>query len=211
MADGSIVVLALPHLAAGLGTTVEGAAAVIAVYTGVLAAALPLASRARRRVHPGLLGASGLALFAAGSLGCALAGSLAGMLTMRGVQGAGGAVAIATAAAMLRADEQRDTAWSTIAIVGAAAGPAPGGAVTQAFAGPAICVARVPIARAAAAGCAGAAESPSRDAPAVTARPEPGRRSATVALAPVSASLTAVLFLLVFVMIAGWSVEPLAA
>jgi MFS family permease len=211
MADGSIVVLALPDLAASLRTTVEGAAAVIAVYTGVLAAALPLAAHARRRVHPGFLGAAGLALFAAGSLGCALAGSLAVMLTMRGVQGAGGAVAIATAAAMLRADARRDAAWSTIAIAGAAAGPALGGTLTQAFDWHAIFVAQVPIALAAAVGCAWAAESHSLDAPGETARPEPGRRSAVVALALVSASLTAVLFLLVFVLIAGWSVEPLAA
>ena len=69
MADGSIVVLALPDLAASLRTTVAGAAAVIGVYTGVLAAALPLAAHARRRVHPGFLGAGGLALFAAGWLG----------------------------------------------------------------------------------------------------------------------------------------------
>ena len=101
------------------------------------------------------------------------------MLTMRGVQGAGGAVAIATAAAMLRADERRDAAWSTIAIAGAAAGPALGGALTQAFDWHAIFVAQVPIALAAAAGCALAAESHSLDAPAATARPEPhgARRS----------------------------------
>src|SRR4051812_39240010 len=133
MADGSIVVLALPDLAAGLGTTVEGAAAVIAVYTGVLALVLPLAWGARRRIDPAWLGAGGLALFAAGSLGCALAGSLGVMLTMRGVQGAGGAFAIATAAWLLRADAGPGRTWSTIAIAGAAAGPALGGALTQAF------------------------------------------------------------------------------
>src|SRR4051812_38278719 len=94
LADGSIVVLALPDLAASLDSTVEGAAAVIAVYTGMLALALPLAWAARRRLDPAGLGTGGLVLFAAGSLGCALSDSLGSMLVMRGVQGAGGALAI---------------------------------------------------------------------------------------------------------------------
>jgi MFS family permease len=212
LADGSIVVLALPDLAAGLRTTAEGAAAVIAVYTGALALALPLAARVRRSVDPGWFGAGGLALFAAGSLGCALAGSLALMLVMRAVQGAGGAAAIATAAWLLRADEDRGRTWSTIAIAGTAAGPALGGALTQAFDWHAIFIAQVPLALAGAAGCVSlhfAGAVPAAAPPVTrTGRSDP---AAVIALALCSAALTAVLFLLVFVLIAGWSVEPLAA
>ena len=48
LADGSIVTLALPEILQDLDTTVEGVAAVIGVYTVVLAAArLPLERRAR--------------------------------------------------------------------------------------------------------------------------------------------------------------------
>jgi MFS family permease len=206
LADGSIVVLALPDLAASLDATVEGAAAVIAVYTGVIALTLPLAWAARRRLDPAGLGAGGLLIFAAGSLGCALAGSLGTMLVMRGVQGAGGALAIATAAWMLRADAGGGT-WAAIAIAGAAAGPALGGALTQAFDWHAIFVAQIPVAVLAAVACGW----PGRAAAAHTMTPARGGVAVDVALGLVSAALTAVLFLLVFVMIAGWSVEPLAA
>ncbi len=216
LADGSIVVLALPGLAASLDTTVEGAAAVIAVYTGVLAAALPFAWAARRRVHPARLGAGGLALLAAASLGCALAGSLAVMLALRGVQGAGGALAVAAGAWALRAGSARDRAWSAVAIAGAAAGPALGGALTQAFDWRAIFVAQAPLALAAAAGCARASVlEPGAREPAQPKRgaigAAPGGIGAALALGLVSAALTAVLFVLVFVLVAGWSVEPLAA
>jgi MFS family permease len=204
LADGSIVVLALPDLAASLDATVEGAAAVIAVYTGVIALALPLAWAARRRLDPAGLGAGGLVIFAAGSVGCVLSGSLGTMLVMRGVQGAGGALAISTAAWMLRADGGGRT-WGAIALAGAAAGPALGGALTQAFDWHAIFVAQVPVAVLAAGACVGAHWS---GLPAAARR---GEVAASIALGLVSAALTAVLFLLVFVMIAGWSVEPLAA
>jgi hypothetical protein len=123
---------------------------------------------------------------------------------MRGVQGAGGALAISTAAWMLRADAGGRT-WAAIALAGAAAGPALGGALTQAFDWHAIFVAQVPVAVLAAGACVGAHWS---GLPGAVGR---GSVAASIALGLVSAALTAVLFLLVFVMIAGWSVEPLAA
>ena len=49
LADASIVTLALPELLQALETSVEGVAAVIAVYTAVLALALLPAQTARRR------------------------------------------------------------------------------------------------------------------------------------------------------------------
>ena len=53
LADASIVTLALPELLRALDTTVEGVAAVIAVYTGVLALALLPAERVVRRLGRG--------------------------------------------------------------------------------------------------------------------------------------------------------------
>ena len=61
LADASVVTLALPPMLVDLDTTVEGVAAVIGVYTLVLAVALPLAAWLRRRVGDRMLGAAGFA------------------------------------------------------------------------------------------------------------------------------------------------------
>ncbi|HLM09603.1 MAG TPA: hypothetical protein VK307_07825, partial [Thermoleophilaceae bacterium] len=58
LADASVVTLALPPMLDDLETTVEGVAAVIGVYTIVLAALLPAASRLRRRWSDAALGAA---------------------------------------------------------------------------------------------------------------------------------------------------------
>lgn len=233
LADGSIVALALPELLSALDTTVEGVAAVIGVYTAVVAVALVPAERLQRAVGARRFGAAGLALFAAASLGCGLAGSLPLMLVLRGVQALGGAAALVAAFTLLDAGHRRGGGgrlWALAAIVGTAAGPALGGALTQALDWRAIFLAQVPIALAGAAGClagraAGAAAEPDarsagarpgtgaaaqQDALAAGARPA-GAGRAALALAFLSAALTAVLFLLVLVLVAGWSVEPLGA
>src|SRR5689334_11599918 len=76
LADASVVTLALPQLLTELDTTVEGVAAVIGVYTVVLAIALVPLERVAARRGPHLVGAGGFALFALASLGCSLADSL---------------------------------------------------------------------------------------------------------------------------------------
>src|SRR5215204_4031744 len=89
LADASVVTLALPPLLTELDTTVEGVAAVIGVYTLVLAAALPLAERVRRTV-----GVAGFALFALAGVACGAAPSLGLLLVGRATQAAGGAAAL---------------------------------------------------------------------------------------------------------------------
>ena len=223
LADGSIVVLALPQLLTALDTGVEGVAAVIGVYTVVLAAALLPAEALRRRIGPAHLGALGLALFGLASLVAGLAGSLALMLTMRALQALGGAATLVAAFALLGAGERRGGGgrlWMLAAIGGAAAGPAIGGALTEAFSWSAIFIAQVPVALAGAVACwvsAGDATETvyrSRDAEdadsALSVQPTALRWRAIVALGLLSAALTAVLFLLVLVIVAGWSYEPLA-
>jgi hypothetical protein len=223
LADGSIVVLALPELLSALDTGVEGVAAVIAVYTAVLAIALLPAVAVRRRIGSGLLGALGLATFGLASLVCGFAASLALMLTMRALQALGGAATLIAAFDLLDAGDRRGGAgrlWMLAAIGGAAAGPALGGALTQAFSWSAIFFAQVPVALAGAVACltqigetgghpyrsrqAEAADSGLREIPTVL------RWQAITALALLSAALTAVLFLLVLVIVAGWSYQPLA-
>jgi MFS family permease len=214
LADGSIVVLALPELLGELDTTVEGVAAVIGVYTAVLAVALPAAEWLRRRIGARRLGAAGLVLFALASLGAGLSSTLPLMLVLRGAQALGGAAALVAAFVLLDAGGRRGGGgrlWALAAIVGAAAGPALGGALTQALDWRAIFLAQVPLALA---GALAAATVPA----AHLAHPEPApprladapRRRAEAALALVSAALTAVLFLLVLILVAGWGFEPLA-
>jgi MFS family permease len=156
LADGSIVVLALPELLSALDTGVEGVAAVIGVYTAVLALALLPAEALRRRLGPVRLGAMGLTAFGLASLICGLAGSLPLMLTMRGLQALGGAATLVAAFALLDAGTGRGGGgrlWMLAAIGGAAAGPALGGALTQAFSWSAIFFAQVPVALAGALAC----------------------------------------------------------
>jgi hypothetical protein len=214
LADGSIVVLALPELLDALDTTVEGVAAVIGVYTAVLALALLPAEWLRRNIGARMLGAAGLALFAGASLGAGLADSLSLMLVLRSLQALGGAAALVAAFELLDAGHRRGGGgrlWSLAAIGGAAAGPALGGALTQALDWRAIFLAQVPIALAgAAAALARPAPLPGEESPAGEPPDRDVRARAAAALALVSAALTAVLFLLVLVLVAGWSVEPLA-
>src|SRR3954469_11319570 len=92
LADASVVTLALPALLNELDTTVEGVAAVIGVYTLVLAAALPLAERARERLGTRPAALIGFAIFAAAGIGCGVADTLTLLLVARAVQAIGGAL-----------------------------------------------------------------------------------------------------------------------
>src|SRR3954468_2984621 len=83
LADASIVALALPPLLDELDTTITGVAAVIGVYTAVLALGISPAAALARRFGPGHVGALGLLLFAAASIGCALSDSLTALLIFR--------------------------------------------------------------------------------------------------------------------------------
>jgi hypothetical protein len=222
LADGSIVVLALPQLLTALDTTVEGVAAVIGVYTAVLALALVPAELLRRRAGSVAVGTAGMAVFGLASLVCAVARSLPLMLAMRATQALGAAAALVAAFALLDVYDRRGGAgrmWMLVAIVGTAAGPALGGALTQAFSWPAIFFVQAPVALCAAIACwsrgALAAEADARFARTSMAPPASGpdasvRRRATAALALISAALSAVLFLLVLMLVAGWGYAPLA-
>jgi len=212
LADASVVTLALPPMLDDLDTTVEGVAAVIGVYTVVLAALLPLASRLRGRWSDAALGAAGFGVFALAGALCSLPDDLVAMLAFRALQAAGAAVALVAGFALLRGGRL----WTTAAVFGTAAGPALGGALTQAFDWRAIFLAQIPLALAAAAAslAAGAARrapvtEPLQDARSLIA--PAGGAGALIALAGLSAALTAVLFLLVLLLVSGWSLEPLTA
>jgi Major Facilitator Superfamily len=213
LADASIVTLALPELLRALDTTVEGVAAVIAVYTGVLALALLPAERVVRQLGAARVGAIGFALFALASVACSAADTLTALLVARAVQALGGALGLVAAFELIRGGTQAGRRhWLGAAVLASAVGPALGGALTQAFDWRAIFVVQIPIAAAGA--LAALRDTPE---PAVTPvvedehEPRGARVADALALALVSASLTAVLFGLVLLLIAGWAVEPLAA
>jgi MFS family permease len=95
--------VALPSIAADLGAGFDGRQWVVATYTLFLAALQfasgPIADRLGRR-RTTLLG---LSVFAAGSLGSALAPATAVLVAARGVQGMGGALTITGALALMAA------------------------------------------------------------------------------------------------------------
>ena len=241
LADASVVVLALPPILSELDTSVEGVAAVIGAYTLALALALPAGEWLRRRTGAASTGVAGLVVFGAAGAGCGAAETLEALVVLRAAQALGAALALVAAFELLGAAGPGRQAWIAAAVFGAAIGPALGGALTQLFDWRAIFRAQVPVAALAAVGCAALARRgvvkseaatvgpavarperppPQRRLPAPTgaemvtpeaAVPAIARLGPGLALALVSAALTGVLFLLVLLLVTGWSLSPLAA
>jgi predicted MFS family arabinose efflux permease len=212
LADASIVTLALPEILRELDTTIEGVAAVIGVYTLVIAVALLPLERAASRTSVRMVGGSGFALLAVASAVCAAADSLPVLLAARSAQALGGAAGLAVAFELVGGARERGRGlWLATAVFATAVGPAIGGALTQAFSWRAIFVFQVPIAlTGAVAVLAGPARAPGERPASSDERPHVAVRPA-LALGLVSAALSAVLFLLVLLLVAGWNVSPLGA
>ena len=210
-ADSSIVVLALPDLYGEYDTTLVGVSWVITSYNLVVAlAALALVPFARR-LRPRLTGIVGVALFAAGSAGCAAAWSLDALIAFRCVQGLGGALLLAASlralAAFTGSPVRGAVVWTTAGTIGAAAGPALGGVLTQLFDWRAIFAVQVPLALVA---LAAMVDDRVRDAPSdpkgATARPRALAADASLGL--VFGALVGALFLSVLLVITVWSLDP---
>jgi len=202
LADASVVTLALPRLLEELHTTVPGVAAVIGAYTLVVALGLLPGAR----VAPARAARAGAAAFGLGSLVAGLAGSLGVLLAGRVVQATGAAVLLPAAFALLDGRRGGRRLWLAVSVFGTAAGPALGGALTQALDWRAIFLLQVPVALALAALPV--------DRPALRLQDnhnsgQSPRRG--LALALLAAALTAVLFLVVLLLVAGWSLSPLDA
>ena len=208
LADTAIVALALPPILRELDTDVAGVAAVLGVYAVVLAVALPLAERARARLTTRVCGCAGVLLFALGSLVCGVAGSLEPLLAARGFQAVGGAAVLVTAYDLLAREAAGARAWRLAALLGFAAGPAIGGALTQAFGWRSIFLLQAPAALAALPALLTAAPA-ERAAPAASRERWPLGPVAALALA--SGAIAAALFLTVLLLIAGWGIDPLVA
>jgi MFS family permease len=219
-ADSSIVVLALPQLLGDFETTISSVSWVVTSYNvavAVLALALiPLVGR----LDAARLTRWGLIVFCAACIGCSVAGGLTVLIAARAVQGAGAALLLAGSVPLLGAlcgsQTRGALVWGSAGVLGAAVGPALGGALTQAFDWRAIFIAQVPLA-AAAIVATFRAPAPAREEPAPP-RPArerdaagPARWVSGAALALISAALVGALFLAVVLMIDGWGHEPLLA
>lgn len=210
LADSSVVTLGLPDVLVAFDASPPSVAWVLTGYNLVLAlVSLPAAAVVLRRGHPSALARAGLVVFAAASLACALAPSLAVLVAARCVQGVGGAV-IAVAALGLLVGETGSRArgaalWGAAGTLGAAVGPAIGGVLTEALSWESIFFVQVPVALACLAGVRAHAAIPVEHE-----RTRPDARH-LAALAFTGAGLTAALFLLVLLLMAGWRLSPIAA
>jgi len=236
LADSAVVTLALPQILRELGGSVAGVSWVLIAFNLVLAVvAVPAAWLLGRRA-PGPGTALGIAVFAGASAVCASASGLGVLIGARCAQAAGGALALVGCLELLVAltGERRGVRlWTVSGVVGTAAGPVIGGLLTEAFSWQSIFIVQVPLTAAAipvalAVGkrtpihpeCA-VKHPDSADFACSTAHSahlRPGvpesRRPAVapnVALALLSAALTAALFLLVLLLVEGWRTQPATA
>ncbi len=152
LADSSVVTLALPAILARFDTSVFEVSWVLTSFNIVLALlVLPAARLASgagaARAAP--VWAIGMAVFAAGSLACALAPSVAFLIAGRCVQAVGGAAVIAGAIELLarsRGSHARAAgAWGAAGLAGLALGPAAGGLLTELISWQSIFAVQVPL------------------------------------------------------------------
>jgi len=212
LADSAIVTLALPEILRELRTDVGDVAWVLIAFNLVLALAAVPAARLCARGDPAAWCVGGLVAFAAACAACALAGSLEVLIAARVAQAVGGAFVIVSCLELLVAvsASARDGAarWASAGVAGAALGPVAGGLLTEAISWQSIFIVQVPavlLAVPAALALRGAA------ATVPAARADRPHVAANLALALLSAALTAALFLLVLMLVEGWRRSPAAA
>ncbi|MEV6098492.1 DHA2 family efflux MFS transporter permease subunit [Nocardia sp. NPDC051981] len=135
--DVTIVNVALPDIAADLGTGLSGLQWVIDGYALALAALLLMLGSLADRFGAKPTYLIGLALFAAASLACGVAGSAGVLVAARAAQGIGGAAMLATTLSLLHATYTgRDrgiafSAWGAVSGAAAGIGVVLGGVLTD--------------------------------------------------------------------------------
>jgi EmrB/QacA subfamily drug resistance transporter len=150
--DISIVNVALPKIHESLGFSDTGLQWVVNAYTLTFAGFLMLAGRATDLLPRRQVFLIGVGLFAAASLGCALADGQGVLVGARAVQGFGAAVISAASLAIVtgsfKEGAERNRAlglWAAMGGVGGSAGALLGGALTQGFDWPAVFIINVPV------------------------------------------------------------------
>jgi hypothetical protein len=153
--------------------------------------------------------------FAAATAGCAVAPSLGVLVAARALQAIGGALVIVGSLELLvqstGAERTGARRWAVAGVAGAALGPVVGGLLTSAFSWRSIFIVQVPV---------GLLALPvtialrGRGVPrgrTLDTSPDRPHVLANLALALLSAALTAALFLLVLLLVDGWRITPAGA
>jgi MFS family permease len=205
LADSSVVTLALPDILRRYHVEITEVAWVLTSFNLLMALlAVPAAALARHRAAS--VTSIGALVFIAASASCAFAPSFGTLLAGRSVQAIGGAAVVCGALALLAGDgdERAAHTWGLAGIVGAAVGPAIGGALTQVAGWESIFLVQVPILLVALPAMRGRATTGGEGRPHVDV-------VANAILLLLSAALTAALFLLVLLLVEGWRRSPLQA
>jgi EmrB/QacA subfamily drug resistance transporter len=153
--DGSVTNVALPAIGGDLHADAAHLPWVINAYLLPLSALLLLGGAAGDHFGRRRLLIAGIALFAAASIGCALAPSLDLLLASRAVQGTGAAILLPNSLGILGSSfegEARGRAvgtWAAAGAIASAVGPPLGGWLVEAVGWPAIFYLNLPVAAAA--------------------------------------------------------------
>ena len=210
LADSSVAVLALPAIYRELDVELGDLHWVLTAFNLALAVAAVPAARLLRRTSPARACGVGLACFAIASAGCAASSSYGALLAFRAVQALAGATVLVAALGLLPvlvgSDRRAVEVWVAAGAVGAAIGPAVGGALTETISWQAVFAVQVPLALGPLPFLAGLPRPAPRSGPAGRPHVAPN-----VALALLSAGLAAALFLVVLLLIEGWHLSPIAA
>ncbi|GAA4204972.1 MFS transporter [Actinocatenispora rupis] len=150
--DVSVVNVAVRPITAELGGGVPGGQWVVDAYTVVFAALMLTAGALGDRYGARRMVLAGFAVFAAASLGCALAPGLGPLIAGRAAQGVGGALLGGCALSLLHHayPEPRERAravalWAAGASTTLAGGPVLGGLLTDAFGWRSVFLCTVPV------------------------------------------------------------------
>ena len=206
--DITVVGVALPSIQRELHASLPDLQWVSAAYALVLAVLLLPAATLGDRLGRRRLFLTGLVIFTAGSLACALAATALQLELFRALQGVGGAVLFATATPLIRSEFSGAALPRALGAFGAtlggasAVGPLVGGVLTDTLGWRAIFFVNLPIGVAAfAAGVARLRES----------RNPAGGRADWVGTALITVALTALMFALIRGNAMGWASPAIVA
>jgi predicted MFS family arabinose efflux permease len=215
LGDSGVVTLALPEILRDFGAEVGEVAWVLIAFNLVLALVAVPAARVCVRGDPAAATAGGLVVFAAATAVCAVAPSLGVLIAARAAQAVGGALVIVGSLELLVEATGAESAgarrWAAASVAGAALGPVIGGLLTSAFSWRSIFVVQIPVLLLALPAVIALRGRVVRRQANLHTSPDRPHLMANLALALLSAALTAALFLLVLLLVEGWRRSPAVA
>jgi EmrB/QacA subfamily drug resistance transporter len=149
--DSTVIATSLPAIAADIGTSPLTLKLAITSYLLSLAVFIPASGWTADRFGARLVFSAAIAVFMAGSIGCALSESVAGFVFARTLQGIGGAMMTPVGRLVLLRSIDKSAlvnamAWVTVpALVGPVIGPPLGGFITTYFSWHWIFLINIPI------------------------------------------------------------------